>query len=174
MKDYTSALICFKMMLKYSWLSNTPKIELAAYDGMAKWNYYLRDLNKSKLEFLPFIGMFYNDRYNYARTEVDSSHYKTGYVKGYINKFTLKNKIKPKFVFIKDSIYKNEDSTFEYDFLYKYFENHEINKDLNRDRKEIIKSINNIKKDSQDKTVDIEELDLKYSNKKVILAQFTW
>lgn len=47
MRDYEQAEKCFKMMLKYSWISDTPSLEIEAYDGLAKACYYLLDLKRS-------------------------------------------------------------------------------------------------------------------------------
>ena len=65
-------------------------------------------------------------------------------------------------------MYKNEDTTVNYDFLYKYFKKQEIQPTPYRDRKEIIKQIWNIKKEKDEQSINVEELDLKYSNKKVM------
>ena len=126
-------------------------------------------MNLEKVTFTLFniIGLFYNERFNLAKVEPDSSQYKIGYVKGYKNMHKFHSKTKPKYVFIKDSIFKNEDSTFDFDFIHKYFGKHELDPSLYKERKELLKDIYKIKNDAKEQMIDIEELDVKYSNKKV-------
>lgn len=116
-QDYLSATKWYKMMVKFWWLQDNPKYEVIAYEGLSKWYYYLLDIPKSK---------FYHERFVTGEVEDRNSNVRLGVHKAYKNKHSIHYAIKPKFIFMNGEVYKNEDETTNYDFIYKYFDEADI------------------------------------------------
>lgn len=48
LKDYSRAIVCFKKMLQFSWVTNSYEGEINAFDQLALQYFYLGDLEKTK------------------------------------------------------------------------------------------------------------------------------
>ena len=72
--EYKLGLRWYKLMLKYSWISNNKDFELIAFEGIANWYYYLERLKKSS---------FYHKRAICGNNEPDDSNVKSYLVKRY-------------------------------------------------------------------------------------------
>jgi hypothetical protein len=77
----------------------------------------LLDIPKSK---------FYHEKFETGKTEEQDSNARVGMLKAYKNKHIIHHAIKPKFIFMNGEVYKNEDETAGYDFIYKYFDEADI------------------------------------------------
>jgi tetratricopeptide (TPR) repeat protein len=64
MKEYTKALVCFKLMLKLTWQLEDKEMELVCYDRMGMQHYYLGDMDRAA---------YYHDRMMRGKYESGNS-----------------------------------------------------------------------------------------------------
>ena len=80
--EFKNALVSYKLMLKYSWISGSKEFELKSYEGVAHCYYYLEDLKKS---------LFYHSRFSRGKIEPEDSNIKSYSIDKYENKFYNKS-----------------------------------------------------------------------------------